>query len=427
MRRPGQEAGSGRATARPPRRRRGSGSVYWDAERGLWRGKAAIGKDPATGRRRVRTVSDADEDACRHKLRALIEEVERGDRPRDRRRVPSVREYLEKWQAEHRHKVRPSTAVNYAQQIRDYIVPALGAISLDRLRRRDIERMLAAVRDRPRSPATVNRVLALIHSALQDTVGGDGWLASNPADGIGRDREERDLPGGMTDEQAAAAIDAVAGIPWLHPFVRVLVGSAMRSGEAIGLDWRDVDERRGTAMVRVSKTRQRAVPLSRDAVAALALLRASLPERDAAPDTPVFRGPRSGRRLTHGSAYHAFWRATASRDPATGRLVGGLNLHALRHGAVTRMLEKGVNIVAVAGQAGHSRPSTTSDMYGHVTPLVAREATAALDVRRAAPPARGKRRKALVAGATIGTRLTPETRRPARGSRAPRDLGTRAG
>src|SRR5438093_13513811 len=49
-------------------------------------------------------------------------------------------------------------------------------------------------------------------------------------------------------------------------------------------------------------------------------------------------------------------------------LVPGARLHDLRHFAATEALKAGVPDLNVSRMVGHSRTSTTKDLYGHVIP-----------------------------------------------------------
>jgi site-specific recombinase XerD len=48
-----------------------------------------------------------------------------------------------------------------------------------------------------------------------------------------------------------------------------------------------------------------------------------------------------------------------------------VSAHDLRHSAITRWIEDGVDLVRVSAMAGHSKVSTTVDKYSHVIKRVA--------------------------------------------------------
>ena len=56
-----------------------------------------------------------------------------------------------------------------------------------------------------------------------------------------------------------------------------------------------------------------------------------------------------------------------------------IRFHDLRHTAATLLLGQGVHPKVVAEMLGHSRISTTLDLYSHVTPTMQRQAADAMD------------------------------------------------
>ena len=55
------------------------------------------------------------------------------------------------------------------------------------------------------------------------------------------------------------------------------------------------------------------------------------------------------------------------------------SLHSLRHTNITLQLLAGVPLVTVSARAGHSKVSTTSDIYSHVVQSSDRQAAEMLD------------------------------------------------
>ena len=55
-----------------------------------------------------------------------------------------------------------------------------------------------------------------------------------------------------------------------------------------------------------------------------------------------------------------------------------IRLHDLRHFAATRLLDAGVPVKTVSGRLGHSRPTTTLNVYAHFVPATDRIAADAM-------------------------------------------------
>ena len=56
-----------------------------------------------------------------------------------------------------------------------------------------------------------------------------------------------------------------------------------------------------------------------------------------------------------------------------------VTLRSLRHTNITLQIMEGIPVVTIAQQAGHARPSTTSDIYAYFFQSVDEKAAATLD------------------------------------------------
>ncbi len=56
-------------------------------------------------------------------------------------------------------------------------------------------------------------------------------------------------------------------------------------------------------------------------------------------------------------------------------------LHSLRHAHVALMLADGASIKSISERLGHSKPSMTLDVYGHLLPTIQAQAAEALERR----------------------------------------------
>jgi len=140
--------------------------------------------------------------------------------------------------------------------------------------------------------------------------------------------------------------------------LEVLYGSGLRVAELCGLDVDDLDLERERAVVWGKGSKQRTVPLSAPAVAALRAWIDTgrvLLVSDATPAGAVFLN-RRGKRLTPRDVRRLLdRRAPAPTHP-----------HALRHTFATHLLDGGADLRAVQELLGHADLSTTQ-RYTHVS------------------------------------------------------------
>jgi integrase len=334
------------------RGRRGEGTVYFLRSERRWVARYPLGV--VDGRRldkRVKCRTRAEADAELERLRRIYGQ---GGHPAS----DTLDTYLREWIVDHGRKIRPSTRVSYQGHIDNHIGPLLGGIALGKLAPRDVRRLVADLERRGLSAGTIHLIIRTLSVALNDAKA-DRTILDNPADGVALPRIEREPVRALTPEARDAIVDATAGT-FLGPLVRLLLGSGLRLGEALGLDQGDCQLERAYLQVRRSKTRVRAVPISDDAVVALREAIAAAPRRGR--DEPVFFGPRSGDRLAGYTVSHALPRILEAAG------LGRIHPHLLRHGVATLLLADGVPMRDIAEQLGHRNPALTARIYAHVVP-----------------------------------------------------------
>ena len=200
-----------------------------------------------------------------------------------------------------------------------------------------------------------------------------GWLArtgrlpADPAAGLSAPRGDGRLPRVLgqddlnrllDDPPAAIAEDPVERRTRDDAVLEVLYGSGLRVAELCGLDLADLDLDRSRATVWGKGGKQRVVPLSEPAVAAL---RAWLAEgrsgflADGSPAGALFLNAR-GRRLGPRDVRRILDRRAASPT----------HPHALRHTFATHLLDGGADLRAVQELLGHADLATTQ-RYTHVS------------------------------------------------------------
>lgn len=181
----------------------------------------------------------------------------------------------------------------------------------------------------------------------------------HPAKDVAKPRQPRGRERRLQPGEEARLLEAAANMKTRHfeSIIRFAIETAMRQGEILSLDWRYIDlENRTTLLPKTKNGRARTVPLSLKAVSILS----SLPSRRGlAFDT------------TAEAIKQAWVRVVAKADCA------GLRFHDLRHEAISRLFELGLEMPEVMMISGHTDPR----MLVRYTHLNARKLVAKLDAQ----------------------------------------------
>jgi integrase/recombinase XerC len=227
----------------------------------------------------------------------------------------------------------------------------LGWCQAKKLTRRTAARKLSAVRT--------------FFRFLQD----EGRVRANPARGIRSPRSTRTLPAHLARRdveavfevaEAAARENTLAGTRDLV-VVELLYGSGLRLSELHGLDLDALDIESARLRVLGKGRKERLVPVT---AAALAALGRYLPRRFEATGSeggPLLVG-RLGKRLSRRSIQRIV-RGLLERGTSRGE---GASVHSLRHSFATHLLDAGADLMAVKELLGHSSLSTTR-IYTHTS------------------------------------------------------------
>lgn len=157
----------------------------------------------------------------------------------------TVGAWLDVWAAEYLGSVKPATATKYRSLIKKHIKPALGAVSLTELRPHIIQQFVNSLGSL--SPASVRLAYKVLHQALEKAVKLE-YISRNPAADCELPRAERTEIHPLSDEQAAALLQALKGSR-LERLVSVALFTGCRLSELLGLTWDCVDFTHGTLLI----------------------------------------------------------------------------------------------------------------------------------------------------------------------------------
>jgi len=319
--------------------------------------------DPATGERVSLGTYTAKADA-EQILAAAIADQGRGRWVRPSSGAVTLADYSQQWlESRLGHggvPLRPRVRELYEGELRLHVLPALGHLSLGRIRPREVRAWYAKlVADGP-GASTAAKCYRLLRAILNTAVE-DGLLAANPCTIRGAGAEnatERRLP---TIDQVFQLADTVA--PRYGALVLVAAFSGLRRGELFGLRREHVDIDLATVTVAVqrqelasgeqivgppkSEAGRRTVALPPEALEALVehLDRYTPPE----PTAWVFTGEKNGP-LREGVWHHEWARARAHIG------LPDLHFHDLRHLAATLAAATGAGVKEIMYRIGHSSP-----------------------------------------------------------------------
>jgi len=269
--------------------------------------------------------------------------------------------------------------------LRIHWAPVLGGKTLPGIRRETIKAALAGWLDGGATSGTVRNRLAILSACLEAAVD-DQRLTVNPAAKLGkwaiRSKDTARVVEVLTKDEVRSILEAASvEPPWVGTLLLVLARTGLRIGEALALQWGDLDlagrrltVRRtwsGARKLRVFNApkgnRERSVDLSQQTVAAL------YRQKERALGVWVF--PLAGTEFPVGYTVAALCWRTVCRTAGVARRP----IHTLRHTFATRLLEQGESLVYVRDQLGHASIKMTVDLYGHLVPGGNRAAVDKLD------------------------------------------------
>lgn len=368
---------------------------------GLWEGQY-------TFQREKRSIYGQTREEVTQELERIIHSIEDGNyvRPSQHTLISWLRDWVKTYA---KPTLRPSTSTNYEFTIERHFTGKLGNTQLRNISTRMLQnffnRKLKTGRADRRpgglSPKTLKNIRYMLHVAL-DQACHDRLIPFNPLDGVRLPVPDHPEQRVLTSEEKERICDHATILNTLYAKgVIILLTCGLRRGELLGLRWQDVDLTEGLIHVRHTMGRLKKFNVELSPYSYIRL-------DDYAPQsnhTALYLGPvktkKSARtvylptralqafveiksitqQLSNGKAQfnpHNMVFCTEEGHPyepktleegfqniLTNLGLKTVNLHATRHTFATEALHKSTDIITVSEILGHTKPSTTLDMYGH--------------------------------------------------------------
>lgn len=224
---------------------------------------------------------------------------------------------------------------------------------------------VASMRARGLAATTIARRIAALRSFYKHGML-IGARDDNPAAELELPRRARTLPRTLSPGEAERLIEAAAGTrPRAlrdRALVELLYGAGLRVSEAVGLDRAAVDLERRLVRCIGKGSKERVVPIGREAVDSLRrYLARGRPFLDTRHRPELFLNAKGGA-LTRAGAFLILRRLAG----AAGLEPERVHPHLLRHSFATHLLEGGADLRSVQEMLGHADLSTT-ERYTHVS------------------------------------------------------------
>jgi integrase len=240
---------------------------------------------------------------------------------------------------------RPKTRQEFARILRVEVVPALGQLKPDEVKRGEVRALVDRLSDR--APVMANRVFEVTRRLYTWAIGKD-LVETSPCVGLSKPSPETQRDRVLSEDEIRAvwtACDAEPGI--IADAFRLMLLTAQRRGEVLSMRWQDVDGHWWTIPAELAKNGlSHRVPLSPQALTILGGL------RKGAKGPWVFPSPTTDRPIENPQK--------AAERLRERSKVPDLRLHDLRRTAASLMTGMGISRLTVKKILNHAERDVTA-------------------------------------------------------------------
>ena len=381
----------------------GEGTIYQvqsGRRKGQWTAQLTIGVNPQTKKPKRKSFYGKTRGAVKQKMEDYLDEFEKGIDIETAQSLTFGEWLLQYLELYKKTKLRTSTYESYLMNIINHIIPELGDTCLSELKTSDIQTLYNKLRNTGKAPATIHKIHNIINQSLDKAVE-TRLIPWNPDKATERLPVKNNKGDAMNEQDMDKFMDEVDKLTdrWRAAFY-ILLGTGMREGEVLSLEWSDIDLE--TGIIKISKT------LSTTKTNGLEV---NPPKTDSSatevpiPDVAIEalkkhkisqlawalkQGDKFKNKTKDGRPIYAFasnrgtytWPRNFRRkydEVITKAGIEHIKLHSLRHTFATRLLEQGEDIRVVQELLRHSNIKTTASIYAHVTPKIKKKAAHKMD------------------------------------------------
>lgn len=301
-------------------------------------------------------------------------------------------EYLPKWLDSTKASLRPKTADQYERILNKHILPQLSNVQLKDMHLDQIERFYSSLLLSGVGVRTVRIIHNILHKSMDKAVR-YRMVVVNPIHGAELPRYKHGEMRVLDEGQITQFLVAAQGSPFLALY-QLAITTGIRQGELLGLKWSDLQWHNGTLHIQrqvqdirgqgrsfqepKTKAGRRSIKVGEMTLQLLRIHR----------EHQLAQKAKAGTRWKESDLIFPS-KVGTPLDPSNLRLdfywvlekagLHRIRFHDLRHTAASLMLNHGIPVIVVTGMLGHSKPSITLDIYGHLQHSMLDEAARLMD------------------------------------------------
>jgi integrase len=335
------------------------------------RGRYVIDFYDTNGKRRWITLpARTTKKKAKEKLRNIEDQVARGVFIPDKK-IPTFKEVAEDWLKYKKPNIRFNTWQRYDGYVRNHYQMFL-KVPVNRITTAQIEKFISAKQASKTNIITLKKMLVALNQVFKYAVR-HHYIDHNPVSSAERPQDQRSTKQKeviqiLTPDQIAAFLDNVETYEFQVLF-QLAIFSGARQSELFGLKWNCVDWKNSQIEIKrsynggrwyppKSKASRRKIDIGPAMLAELKRWR--LKSIYSSDENLVFPNNIGNPLDPNELVRHHFYPTLASAE------LPKIRFHDLRHTYASLKIEQGENIVYISNQMGHSKVSTTLDIYGHM-------------------------------------------------------------
>lgn len=184
----------------------------------------------------------------------------------EKKAAPVFKEVASRWLEIHiKSSKRKTTYDRYNSMLKLYINPQIGSLEINRLTRGDVIKTLRSIQAKGKSKSTVEVGRNVISGVCEYAID-EEHINDNPCVGVikrlgfQRKKDRKPISVFTPDEVEAILQKSLEYRPQWHPLFLVCFRAGLRLGEALALEWSDLNWREGYILVQRSFRNGRTTP-----------------------------------------------------------------------------------------------------------------------------------------------------------------------